>query len=352
MRAGTWRRELAGLPTQRPPESLEAKQFDLLVLSLQLCLLGGGTGFPKLRQRLVEIAAALEEQVSIPVVAAQMPLIQEVQTDTWWQDVTVVLLEPVRKRLRGLVHLIEHRRRAPIYTDFEDEIGDAAEIAFDQFAPQDAFAKFRAKARHFLRQHQDHVAVHKLRSNRQLTPTDLEELERMLRESGTGTAEDVARAKADTNGLGLFVRSLVGLDRAAAKEAFAEFLAGRTMTANQMEFVGLVVDHLTENGMVDAGRLYESPYTDLNPMGVDGLFADDAVGELVSVLDEVSAPGSGVGWMVALSARTPAGVYCSAFPNRIVSTSSQWELSHPLGTGVAPNCRRIIANAVCLARYR
>ncbi len=72
----------------------------------------------------MEIAAALEEQVSIPVVAAQMALIQEVQTDTWWQDVTVSLLEIVRKRLRGLVHLIEKRSREPIYTDFEDEIGE------------------------------------------------------------------------------------------------------------------------------------------------------------------------------------------------------------------------------------
>ena len=130
------------------------------------------------------------------------------------------------------MHLIEKRRRAPIYTDFTDEIGEAAEIGFDQFVPPDAFAKFRAKARHFLRQHQDHVAVHKLRSNRQLTATDLEELERMLRDSGTGTVEDMKKAKADSDGLGLFVRSLVGLDRAAAKEAFAEFLAGRPMSAN------------------------------------------------------------------------------------------------------------------------
>ena len=279
--------ELAGLPTQRPPESLDAKQFDLLMLNLQLCLLAAGTGFPKLRKRLVEVAAALEEQVSIPVVAAQMALIQEVQTDAWWQDTTVSLLEVVRKRLRGLVHLIEKRRRAPIYTDFEDEIGDAAEIGFDQFLPQDAFEKFRAKARHFLRQHQDHVAVHKLRSNRQLTATDLDELERMLRESGTGTADDMEKARANADGLGLFVRSLVGLDRAAAKEAFADFLAGRPMTANQMEFVGMVVDHLTENGVVDAGRLYESPYTDLNPLGIDGLFADDVANELFCVLDEI-----------------------------------------------------------------
>ena len=76
------------------------------------------------------------------------------QTDLWWQDVTVGMLENARKRLRGLVHLIEKRKRKPIYTDFQDEIGEGAEVAFDAFTPPDAFEKFRAKARHFLRQHQ------------------------------------------------------------------------------------------------------------------------------------------------------------------------------------------------------
>jgi type I restriction enzyme R subunit len=37
--------------------------------------------------------------------------------------------------------------------------------------------------------------------------------------------------------MGLFVRSLVGLDREAAKQAFAGFVAGSTLTANQIEFV-------------------------------------------------------------------------------------------------------------------
>ena len=278
--------ELAGLPTQRPPDRLEAKQFDLLLLTLQLCLLGAGTGFPKLRQRVVRIAAALEEKAGIPMVAAQMPLIQEVQTDTWWQDATVALLEVVRKRLRGLVHLIVEGGRVPVYTDFEDEIGEATEVGFDQFTPQDTSARFRAKARHFMRRHQDHVAIHKLRRNQQLTPTDLDELERMLRESG-GTAEDLAKAKADADGLGLFVRSLVGLDRAAAKEAFAGFLAGRALTASQMEFVGMVVDHLTENGVVEAGRLYESPYTDLSPLGIEGVFAGGLASDFFAVLAAV-----------------------------------------------------------------
>jgi len=38
---------------------------------------------------------------------------------------------------------------------------------------------------------------------------------------------------------------------------------------------------------MDAARLYESPYTDFNPQGVDGVFEARQVDQLVSVLDDV-----------------------------------------------------------------
>jgi type I restriction enzyme R subunit len=60
----------------------------------------------------------LEEKAAIPMVREQMALIQDVQTDEWWQDVTVPMLEVMRRRLRGLVQLIDKRQRKPVYTDF------------------------------------------------------------------------------------------------------------------------------------------------------------------------------------------------------------------------------------------
>ena len=80
--------------------------------------------FGRLRDNVIEIAAQLEEQRNIPMVRAQLPLIAEVQTDEWWQDVTLAMLEDVRKKLRSLVRLIERSRRNLLYTDFTDEIGD------------------------------------------------------------------------------------------------------------------------------------------------------------------------------------------------------------------------------------
>ena len=106
-------------------------------------------------------------------------------------------------------------------------------------------------------------------------------------ESGTGTPEDVIRAKEASQGLGLFVRSLVGLDREAAKRALGKFTAGGNLTANQIEFVNLIVDQLTERGVMAPELLYESPFTDLNPQGPEGVFAPAQVDDLIGLLDEI-----------------------------------------------------------------
>jgi type I restriction enzyme R subunit len=150
-------------------------------------------------------------------------------------------------------------------------------------------SKFIAKARAFLRQHLDHVAVAKLRMNKPLTGSDLAELEQLLDKSGAGGSDDVRRAAEQARGLGLFVRSLVGMDRSAAKDALAGFIKGRTFTANQLEFVNLVVDHLTEHGVMEPARLYESPFTDLTPQGPDALFKPAELDALIRLLEEVRA---------------------------------------------------------------
>jgi type I restriction enzyme R subunit len=280
-------REVAGLPVEREAEDEEAKRFDLLLLNLQLAVLRAEPAFERLRDQVKGIAALLEEKASIPLVQQQLQLIQDIQTDEWWQDVTTPMLEIVRKRLRSLVKLIEKKQREPIYTDFEDEMGGDTAVELPGFATRDSYERFRAKARQFLKAHEEHIAIHKLRTNTALTTFDLAELERMLVESGIGAVKDVRRAKEENHGLGLFVRSLVGLDREAAKGALAGFMAGKALRSDQIEFLDFIINHLTEHGSMDAKLLYESPYTDFSPLGVDGLFDSAQVDELVSVLEGV-----------------------------------------------------------------
>jgi type I restriction enzyme R subunit len=278
---------VSGLPSAVRDDDEEAKRFDLLMLRTQLGCARGDVGFVRLREQVRALADGLSELGSIPDVKKHMVLIEAVAGEEWWQDVTLPMLEQARRHLRGLIKLLEKTRRKVVYTDFEDAVGESSEVALPLGGSAGDFERFRLKVRAFLRTHENHITLHKLRRNQPLTATDLDELERLLIDSGTATAEDVARAGQEADGLGLFVRGLVGLDREAATQALNGFVSGKALTANQLEFVNLIVTHLTERGVMEPGLLYEPPFTSYAPQGPDVLFTSAQVDELFAVLDHI-----------------------------------------------------------------
>jgi type I restriction enzyme R subunit len=222
-------------------------------------------------------------------VAGQLELIRDLLTDEWWQDVTVPMLEEVRRHLRALVGLIETSAQEPLYTNFADELGELRELDAAALLSRDEFQQFRLRAREFLRAHEDHLTMQRLRRNQPLTPADLDELQSFLLSHGVGTEQAIERAAEESNGLGLFIRSLVGLDRNAAKELFAEFLAEGTHTATQIRFINEIIDELTSRGVMDPVRLYDPPFSDLAPMGPEGLFSSKEAGEIFDLLSLIQS---------------------------------------------------------------
>jgi type I restriction enzyme R subunit len=220
------------------------------------------------------------------MIRSELELIIEVQTDEFWQDITASMLEDVRKRLRSLVKFIEKTKRQNIYTDFADLIGEEREIDLPGFAAGHDVERFRDKTQQFLRAHESDPVIHKLRWNEPLSKADLDALEKILVEAGAGTPDELSKVRSGS-GLGLFVREMVGLDREAAKRAFDGFLAGKNLTANQIQFVNLVIDYLTQSGWMSAAQLYESPFTDYSSKGVEGIFSSEQVGQLVGILNEI-----------------------------------------------------------------
>ena len=281
--------ELASLPTQMERESEEAKRFDLLVLNLQLALLGKEPAYERLRDQVIKIAGLLEEKHTIPMVGKQMTHIQDVQTEVWWQDVTVPMLEVIRRRLRDLVQFIEKKERKPIYTNFEDEMGAESNIELSEFAGQDTFERFRDKARAFLRKHLDIDAVRKLHTNEPLSTGDLVDLERVLTDNKIGKLDYIDQAKQENESFGIFVRTLVGLNREVAKGLFNDFLVGTNYNSNQIEFVNLIINQLVEHGIVEVSLLYESPFTDIAPRGPEAIFTADQIQRIIRLLDDIKS---------------------------------------------------------------
>lgn len=278
--------KLSDLPTELVDEDEDAKRFDLLIMNIQLAILQAKPDYSSLRERITAIASALELQENIPAIKLHIVLIQSLLNDEWWQDVTLGMLEHVRKQLRSLVKLIEKGKRKIVYTDFEDEFGEETEVQLPQVTAGLNYERFKEKARQFLKAHEDHIALQRLKRNQPLTTSDISELESMLIDAG-GTDELIDKATEQSNGLGLFIRSLVGLDYETAKQAFSQFISKTSVTANQIEFVELIIDELTKSGVMEPERLYEPPFTDIHSQGAAGVFTIDNADKIRDILVEI-----------------------------------------------------------------
>ena len=146
---------------------------------------------------------------------------------------------------------------------------------------------YKAKAEFYVREHQDHLAIAKLKKNVPLTPLDVETLEKILW-SEVGSREDY-EAEYGKKPLGEFVREIVGLDMNAAKEAFAQYLNHAGLDSRQIYFVNQIVEYVVHNGMLkDMAVLQDAPFTDQG--SVVDLFPDLSVWQGIrAVIRQINA---------------------------------------------------------------
>lgn len=282
------RDHVAGLPSEQDPEHITAKLFDLTCLNLQIALLRTTADFIGWRDKVITLASELETKETIPAVRAELALIQEVQTEAFWKDVTLPMIENVRRKLRSLIQFIDRKSFEPVYTALTDQKGESVEVQLRDFSTGINLAQYKRKVEAFIHANENHIAIAKLRHNRPLTPTDLSELERFVFQAEV--VESRARfeqAYGAEISLPAFIRSLVGLDRGAAKEAFGRFLDGSHYNAAQIRFIDMIIDRLTQHGVVDAGQLYEPPFTSVHHEGLDGAFSDGDADAIVGILNQI-----------------------------------------------------------------
>ncbi|ENL6073461.1 DEAD/DEAH box helicase family protein [Vibrio cholerae] len=265
-------------------------RFDSLVLTMQLDLLEKGMISEMLRGRVIEFAEQLEAKSTIPAVQAQLPLIQDIQTQEFWQDIHLVTLEELRRKLRNLMFALDKDKKEMVYTNFEDEVQGVHDVTNVYKNPSVDLAQYRKKIELYIQDHQDHLTIQKLKRNKAITQADLDVLEGLLLEaSGISDVETYREKILQEKPLGTFIRQLVGLDQNAAKEAFSAFLDEASYNAEQIEFIDQVIDYLVNNGILDMSRLFEPPFTDNHGESAYGFFDEGTIVELFGVIRKVNA---------------------------------------------------------------
>lgn len=83
----------------------------------------------------------------------------------------------------------------------------------------DDLKNYRAKVEYYIRKHQDDITIDKLKTDKPLSGSDIEALEKILWDE-LGTREEYEKEYGNKP-LGEFVREIVGLDMNAAKEVLS-----------------------------------------------------------------------------------------------------------------------------------
>lgn len=250
------REELAPLIMPDGDEA-SAVRFDALMYGMELAYLAG-KGYGRYRSDLLKKAEGIAGVANIPEIQAQSELINKILHTDYIDNAGIDEFENIRISLRNLMKYLP-KGIVKYDTDFADEI--LSTEWNDSELENDELKNYKAKAEFYVRQHQDNIAIAKLKTNQPLTETDIENLEHILWKE-LGSKDDYEKEYGHKP-LGEFVREIVGLDMNAAKEAFSEFLDDTNLDSRQIYFVNQIVEYIVHNGMMkDLSVLQESPFTD------------------------------------------------------------------------------------------
>jgi type I restriction enzyme R subunit len=209
-----------------------------------------------LRKQFCLTAELLEKKATIPQVQQKITLIKDIQTDTFWENISILTMEKVRQELRDLMQFLIGGNPPPkIFTKLDDPIlsaqeGEALDAAYD-------FEDYRKKVNRYVEEHKNDAVIYKLNHNLPLSKEDYVELERILTQE-LGDSEDYKREYGDTP-FGLLVRKIAKLDHESTMAAFSAFINDSSLNQKQIEFILKIINHIENNGYIEDVKILMKP---------------------------------------------------------------------------------------------
>ena len=218
----------------------------------------------------IRAAMTLEQKATIPEVIAAKETLAKAKSDTFWNT----LKREIRHKIINVTDQVLFEREG------------------EEFTQPSNLESYYERARRYVDENYDEPALNKLRNNIPLDEEDWETLERIFW-SEVGTAEEYKReihtADDEDIPLGKFVRSLTGLDKATAEQAFNEFLDTGLYTQEQITFVRYIIDWLVQYGTLARQEMAYDEFS--GGMDVTEVFEDNIIlfQRIMTVVDNINA---------------------------------------------------------------
>lgn len=285
---------IATLPTTMEIGTESERRWDNMLLRSQLEVLEKKP--VSVRKEIELIASALEDKKTIPLVKEKIDLIRSMGKDEFWETLTPSKVEEVRDDMRVLTRYLSGNEQKPIYTNFSDTV--EAGISEERAISYDDMSQYRKKMEQLIREHENHIAINKIKQCKPLTPTDILEIESMLFHGDSENKQKFEKAfsnkiqshlEIETPTIGTLIRSIVGLDRAAVESVFSSFIDKTSYNTQQYHFINQLIQFFVRDGFVSVGALYDPPFSDIHEGGPDELFDEESADNLFELIGRMNS---------------------------------------------------------------
>ena len=275
----------------------KVSRFRIDVVELGTALL---TGNDEAKRALRE---AIRDQVrelapGVNLVERERALIDAVLGDAWWEDVTDDALRDLSERLAPLMRFRQERSDAMVALNLADVASVRERIVVGREGRDLPIAEYRRRVEEALRSLvAENPILQKIQSGADVTEAEVRELSEILEGLDPVVTEDRLKKVYDVRRASFLqlVRHVLGLEElerwsTSVARAFDGFIAEHsTYTARQIRFLQTLRTFVLQRGRVEKQDLVGSPFTQLHPQGVRGVFSPHEIEEILRFAGELVA---------------------------------------------------------------
>ena len=144
---------------------------------------------------------------------------------------------------------------------------------------------------------QQHPILQKIKGGEPISESDVLQLSQIMQAKDPFVTEKLLqRVYSNQHATFLqFIRHILQIEQLHSYEetvtsAFEQFIKTHTrLTNNQIEFMNMLKRYLIDKGHIEKKDLIQSPFTQMHPQGILGLFAPKEIDEIIAVIQTLAA---------------------------------------------------------------
>lgn len=266
-----------------------AKRFDLLLYRIQLAQLTKTPDLEPMISAVQQSADSLLKKQNVEVIKSKLESLELSLIPDFWKSASVMDIDHLRSELRSIIRLIDRKKKTIYHTNFKDSIEKRSTVAepLGKFGNQ--MVNYRKRLEALLNSNKNHLAIQKIRTFQKITDAELESLIEIFMNDISEDEREGFSEYITKHSLNLLIRTLMGLDKEAVREAFVEIERTHRLTDIQVKFLKEIVDSISQQGILELGDLYTGRrFKSIHDGGIDGVFDSETTDRVFEILGRIN----------------------------------------------------------------